>query len=79
MHKLGELVMLLPFSRHFSKGKQSRSLVVVEAIVLLPLLAGSLGYASSFLPFEEWIQRACVGLAVLGIAVPYFQTLRRSA
>jgi hypothetical protein len=79
MHKLGALEMLLPFSRHFSKGEKLRSLVVMEAIVLLPLLAGILGYASSFLPFAEWIQRACVGIAVVFIAVPYFQTLRRSA
>ncbi len=69
--------MLLPLTRHFSSAENLKSFVIVEAIILLPLVAFGLGFAFSYLPVPGWAQRAAVFVAIVLVSVPYLAIFRR--
>lgn len=44
--------------------------------MLIPIVGGILGYAATFLPVPDWLQRALVIAALIIVAAPYFRMIR---
>jgi uncharacterized membrane protein YdfJ with MMPL/SSD domain len=63
-------------SKHIASANERASLVVIEAVVLIPIVGGILGYAATFLPVPDWLQRALVIAALIIVAAPYFRMIR---
>jgi len=48
--------VFLSVSRHVSSSKDRGSLVIIEAIMLVPIIVGIVGFASAYLPLPERVR-----------------------
>lgn len=64
--------MRFPFVENFMKLSKDKSLAVIEALIVVPLVVALLSSALASLPIEPWVQRAVatlVGTALISLYV----------